>query len=177
MEGTYDFIIFHFEDETQEFGNEKTINLSKLKGKRIGGHIHVGGKNYVPSPIPNKSNEVLPERYLYLLDTETKELEKILIPNFLDYQSVNLYEDIKPSNALYTVYEIRNYVNKEEAISYYRKKYGEDFFINKMVKQSLTESSEHKRSEKVRSTKELWEDYKKEKKVNKEVDKIVTSLL
>ena len=46
-----------------------------------------------------------------------------------------------------------------------------------MVKQSLTESSEHKRSEKVRSTKELWEDYKKEKKVNKEVDKIVTSLL
>jgi len=177
--GNYDFILFHFEDETQDFGGGKGINLSKLKGRRIGGHIHTGGQNYITSPLPNKSSEVLPERYLYLLDTETKEVEKIIIPHFLDYKVAKYPEKVirGESEAPFINWEIRDYVNKEEALKYYREQWGEDFFVHKMVKQTLVESSEHQRSEKVRSIKELWQEYKLEKKVDENVNKIVSSLI
>uniref|UniRef100_UPI00405639D6 metallophosphoesterase n=1 Tax=Candidatus Electrothrix sp. TaxID=2170559 RepID=UPI00405639D6 len=176
--GEYDFIIFHFEDETQSFGDNQGINLSKIKGKRIGGHIHVGGENYLMSPVPNKSNEILPERYLYLLDTETSEIEKILIPNFLDYGVVNYPNPIeKKSDALYTAWEIRDYVNKQDALSLYKEQWGDNFFIHKMSRKGLVESSDTERSNKVRTIKELWSDYKSSNKIDSNVSKLVENAL
>lgn len=173
-EGVYDLILFHFEDETQDFGNGGSINI-KLKGKRVGGHIHVGGQNYITSPLPNKSNEVLPERHIYIYDTETKEIEKEIIPNFLDYKVVKFPEPIerRDEDTPFVAFEIRDYVNKEEALKLYREQWGEDFYVHKMVKQTLLESGDTERSDKVRSVLELWEDYKNNNKVDKKVSEIV----
>ncbi len=178
LTGNYDFVFFHFEDETMSFGEaSKFIDISKIKGKRIGGHIHVGGDNYLESPVPNKSNEMLDKRHVYLLDTETKVIEEIEIPSFIEYQTINYPDlpEIKPN--ILVNYEIKDYVNKNESIKFYKDKFGDDFFIYKMHRKSLQESSDNVRSDKVRTIPELWKDYKIEKKVHRKVASIVETYI
>lgn len=173
MDTETDFVLFHFEDETMNFGNNKFVDL-KVKGKRFGGHIHVGGDNYLPSPVPNKKNEVLDRRYVVLINLETGTWEEIDIPNFLDFQTVKYPNSLPEKRAEYTALIVTDVLDKEEA----QKKYDEEsYFIREMRRPELQNKEELEKSGKVRSVKELWEEFTNKKKINKEVSSLVSSKL
>lgn len=178
--GDYDFIFTHIADETQDFGGGHGIDISKLKGTRLQGHIHTGGKGYVTSPLPHKSSEVLDHRYLYKINLETKEVEEIEIPKFMTYESVKYPEpvDFSKLDCDLVNLEIRDYVNKEEAYNFYKEQFEKEdklFFVYKMIKKRFSENGEEDRvrSDKVRSIKEIYLDFKRDKKLNPNVANIM----
>ena len=175
LEGNYDFILHHFEDETQDFGSGKGIKL-KLKGERIGGHIHVGGKGYLESPIPNKTSEMLEKRNVILLDTSTKQKELVELPDFLRFETIDYPNDIDNFNTN-TYYTLSEVTDKEIALNHYKEKYP-NIHIKEVRKKSLRTFSDSEDEEKsVRTIKELWNDYKNNNKLDSNVAKIIENQL
>lgn len=174
LSGTYDFILTHVSDETQNFGGTEGINLSNLKGERLQGHIHTGGKGYVESPLPNKTSEVLKERNLRVLNLETKEVLKRKIPQFLEYITVVYPEKITKSFSESLInLTITEAPDKTLALDHYKKEYP-DAFIKEVRKKVLKEiPKEGISSKKVRPIKELWDSFSTENKVDKEVSTLV----
>lgn len=169
-----DYVAFHFEDETMDFGSNKTIDLSKIKGKRIGGHIHTGGKNYLPSPVPNNASEQLERRYGLLINLDTGVIEEIDYPKNLKYVTISYNEEI-PTNILESypniALTITDVLDKEKLIEKYSNV--ENVYIRKMVSASNLNKVEINKKGKIRKMEEYWADYKKEKKVNLNVSKII----
>lgn len=181
MEGSYDFVVTHIQDHTQKFSeDDESIDTRKLKGERIQGHIHLPSPGYPGSPVPNKSSEVAEARFVWLVDTETKEIEKIMIPTFLDYAVIDYPKEItiKPKEGTYVNFMINNYEgDRFSVLEKYRKEWGDNFFVYKMVRKSVQENSDHERMQKIETTKELWDRYVKTKRVKSDISKIVSGLL
>ncbi|MBD3216569.1 MAG: hypothetical protein GF311_28400 [Candidatus Lokiarchaeota archaeon] len=87
-EDSYDFVFYHFPDETEQmFG--KFIDISQIKGKKLGGDIHIQSERYIGPPTKTRFTEKGQENRLLSVDLATKKLDSIPLPNFLDYISVN----------------------------------------------------------------------------------------
>ena len=180
--GDYDIIATHIQDENNTmFGNNQSINISKLKGQRIQGHLHAIKDNkdgYVNSPLANTKAEILDKRYCFLYDIETKTIEKIEIPNFLNYSEVVYPEPItvnKEENS-YTLYTIREVTDKQTVIDFYRQT-NPNIYIKEIVKKKLQTMTEQYESQAQKSILDFFNEYSQENKLNQEVQSIITELL
>ena len=165
-EGDYDVVFGHIEDETQEFGSSTGIDISKLKGTRIQGHIHIGGKGYLESPVPNKTNEMLDHRYVYLLDIETKNIEKVEVPDLLRFETVRYPDLPKTTSSKYLFLDILDSIDRTKTEELYSH---DNTFIRSIRGKQLVNSKVLERSGKVRTVEEMWKTFKTEKEIDKNV--------
>ena len=179
MQGEYDIIISHIQDETQAFisNDPNSINISKLKGERIQGHLHAVKNNvsgYVNSPLANTKGEVLDKRYCFLYDIETKIIEKVEIPNFLNYSELSYPEKLtnEKIGEFFTLFTIKDYTDKQTAIDFYRKD-NPNLYIKEMIKKKLQSVSDEYKSQSKKSIKDFFEDYSSENKISKELSNII----
>jgi hypothetical protein len=173
-EGSYSFISHHFEDETMNFGTNNYIDISKIKGTRVGGHLHTGPEGYLPSPVPNTKAEMLDERYGLLINVDTWEIEKIIYPKNLAYVSIDYEEDI-PKNILEEYPLIALTVNNVLDESKIREKYTnyENVHIRRLNTSSYMNKEEIKKEGKVRPLEEYWNIFKKERNVKPNVISLI----
>jgi hypothetical protein len=110
-----DFICYHFEDETM---GKKGIDISYLKGKRLGGHIHCSQKNYeIGMPIISRYDERDQNNNLFCIQKDKQFF--IDIPKFIDYYSLNYGELPNKTLAKYPIWDINNAVSRKQALTFY----------------------------------------------------------
>ena len=143
------FIFHHVEDESISFGKHKQgIDLSYLKGKRIGGHIHTQSKGYeLPMPIISRYDEKGQTPELGLIDLKTGKLSTFAIPKFLDYLEVTYPNDLPKTELKYPIWDVLDSPTKKEGIEYYSKRSEIPFHFRKIhKKETLVENSLEKTS-------------------------------
>jgi hypothetical protein len=114
-----DFICYHFEDETINFGkSKKGIDLSYLKGKRLGGHVHCVQKNYeLGMPIISRYDERGQKNNLFCI--REKETFFLDIPKFVDYYSINYGESIPTVDAKFPIWDILDAPSRKQVKEFY----------------------------------------------------------
>ena len=172
-----DFLFYHFPDETQAFGGiANGINLSWFKtGQLVGGDIHIQTNRYIGTPFPTRKDEAGQTGHLLIIDTETKKVEYVEVPQFMDYPVVKygkdlpeskyprayIFEDAPSRGAVYSRYEI------EEPSIYHEIKVKED-----ASKSILTgDSTEGK------TVKDFFKELAEKKKIKKAVQEKVAEVL
>lgn len=103
-----DYILYHFEDETIQYGGHKNgINISYLRGKRIGGHIHKSQTNYeLGMPVLSRYDERGDKNTLFSIENNVESF--IEIPKFLDYYSVEYGQELPAVEAKYPIWDVLN---------------------------------------------------------------------
>ena len=114
-----DYVCYHFEDETINFGkNRKGIDISYLKGKRLGGHVHCSQKNYeIGMPIISRYDERNQKNNLFCI--KDKEEFFIDIPKFIDYYSVEYGKKLSEIEAKYPIWNIESAPSRKQAKEFY----------------------------------------------------------
>jgi hypothetical protein len=130
----YDFIFTHLADETQTL-DRSHLDLSSLKGIRVSGHIHQFGKGYLGSTVITRYDERKKDSFLAVIDMDTKGIEYVKIPTYLDYVNVVYPEKITPEelrkenpDLRYALFTVTNSIDKEITKAYY-----EDLFKESRV--------------------------------------------
>lgn len=105
-----DIMYGHFTDETQMMFGEG-IDVSYLNPKvRFLGHIHHKSKNYLGTPTITRSDEAHKKSYISLYDIDTKKIDDIEVPMFLDFDDIQFDElssyKEKDYPIIYDVYNI-----------------------------------------------------------------------
>jgi len=172
----YAFIFGHITD-VDIFG--EIVNIDYLKGKKILGHVHSKnfGKSFLGSPYILSKNEQGEDKQLLLIDLETKELEYVKIPKFLDYYKVTYPNEVKiPTNCEYPIFEIY----KAPSIDIAKEKY-KNLIIKKngihLEKSDTKISLENSANSDKLSIKEHFENFEKENKIDKEVSNLIREVL
>jgi hypothetical protein len=180
----YDFTFGHIMDETKAFGNTKLYcDLSYIEtGVRVFGHDHtcdmINGGNYLGAVTLNSSNEKGRTPYIAIIDTDTKEYNLIEIPKWLDYNEVIYPNDLPSPIANYTIYSVKDSIDKKETIDYYSKqsleRYNTPFYYNEIEKRidSNNVSVERKELDN-KSLLDYYNEMEVEKNINPDVSKIV----
>jgi DNA repair exonuclease SbcCD nuclease subunit len=137
-----DFVLYHFEDQTISFGKEKTgIDISYLKGKKIGGHIHKSQKNYeLGMPVLWREDEKGESPTLGMIKTD-KSFSFIEVPKILDFYTVN-YGDRFISKSELSFITVENATSYEDAYNLYVKGKENKVFLKKVLKVQLYDTSE-----------------------------------
>lgn len=132
-----DLVFHHLEDETIAFGkNKQGINLSKWKGKRIGGHIHKSQKNYeLGMPVQSRVDEKGQKNNLFCIDGNKESY--ISIPKFLDYYDVEYGEPLPKVEAQFPIWDIHNAPSPSEARKFYFGNYIRKVFIKNKKESSI----------------------------------------
>jgi len=168
----YDFIFTHLQDETIKFSedDENFIDLSFLKGQRMSGHIHKRQKGYLGSVLINNFAEKGKDSFIALIDTETKEIEYVEVPRFLDYNTIE-YTDAYPADILdnkFVIYDIENAPSKEAAenkfIGLYIREGG--IHLKKSKEEMKIEDSEKRENKNIN---DMFDDFCKKEKVSKKI--------
>jgi len=141
----YDYAFAHLMDETKDFGGGKGIDLSYLNIKqRVFGHDHNfdldKGGNYLGSISPNSYTERDSKKYIYEIDTETKEGNYIEVPVFLGYKEVEYPNPLPESEYDYTIWTIKESLDKGQTILFYSK--NDDFYYRRIEKKKSKEEKE-----------------------------------
>lgn len=171
LEGSYDYIFGHIEDETQHFG-DKYCNLINIKGKRLFGHIHTPDiqKNghYLGSCIKNSSTEKDDQKYLALINDE---LKIITIPSFMTYKTIKYGEKLENIKEL-VMLNVTEAPTKQDAISLYE---SSNVKCNKVTteRQQFLETSKTVKNR----DKDIWKEFCKEKNIKSSVQKLCENLL
>jgi len=147
---SYDYAFGHLMDETRDFGGGKGIDLSYLNIKqRVFGHDHNfdldKGGNYLGSVSPNSYTERDSKKYIYEIDTETKEGNYIEVPVFLGYQEVEYPNPLPEKKYKYVIWTVKESLDKGQTIKFYEKeceKSGEEFFYRRIEKKKSKEEKE-----------------------------------
>lgn len=117
-----DYLFGHFNDRDL-FGYE--INIDYIKCKKFLGHVHLHNEddNYAGVPVITRYDERnsngIKTGFIYIIDLETDEIEKVKVPNFLDYINIdyedidNIDEIIENSNIKWPIIDICNVPNKQ----------------------------------------------------------------
>ena len=176
----YDFIFTHLQDETIKFSedDENSIDLSFLKGQRMSGHIHKFQKGYLGSVLINNFAEKGKDSFIALIDTETKEIEYVKVPNFLQYNTID-YSDNFPTNIpnnVFVIYDIENAPSKEAAENKFVGLYIRDggIHLKKSKEELKMEESEKKDN---RTINDFFDDFCKKEKVSKKIKQKVGSYI
>ena len=132
-----DYVCYHFEDETQH-----GIDISYLKGKRFGGHIHTQCKNYeLPMPITSRYDERGLDNGIYNL-TEDK---IISVPKLIDYYDIEYGDEVEIGLAIFPMINIKNAPSKSLAQEKYKDNYIHEIkVVNKKQKEIINKSDEKK---------------------------------
>ena len=107
LEGRYDLILGHFSDQSL-FG-EEIILSDKLYGKKILGHVHIHNKgdNFIGVPLCSQATEK--EKSRRLIAVYEAGAVDLVIPNFLDFETLDYNSQPLPLNAgEYRIYDIVN---------------------------------------------------------------------
>lgn len=160
-----DYLFYHFEDEINAFHAHNAVDLSLMKGKRCGGHLHMILPGYeLGMPVNHRYDERGQKNTLLSINTNTLEEKIVEVPKFLDYYSVSYPDALPEVDAVFPIWDIENCNLKEEDIKSY---YGDIFIrqINKEFKKEVSESKKVKNAERL-SMKEWFELFVKEKKID-----------
>jgi hypothetical protein len=169
----FDFIFYHFADDTVAFGKEKGYDISYLRGKRMGGDIHLASSNYLGVPIPTRKDERGQKGKIAIIDTVTKAVEYVDVPVFLDFY-ITPYGETAPRNKEgFEVTYITEAPSIGDAYSTYK-----DYHIGGVtLKQQMVNASSQKSSGSVLSIKEYLDQFISEKKVSDGVSTILKRTL
>lgn len=121
--GHFEFNGFPFDKTTVSECKEKISRSSfNMYGRVLSGHYHIQSKKdnviYLGTPCQLTWIDENIEKYIYILDTETDELEEILIPYTLYHKyDLEKYEDIVPS-----------FLSGKRVIFYYDDNIEKDYF-------------------------------------------------
>lgn len=154
-----EYVLYHFDDESV---SSKGINLSYLKGKRLGGHEHLSRENYeLGMPINSCYTEREQKNNLYFIDLQHN-TTLIDIPRFVDYYSVEYGQDLPEVEATFPIWNIENAPSKKQGELFYKEKYPSIYIhevhvVNKKKKEIKKENS------KSTSQVEFLEEYTKER--------------
>lgn len=176
LSGKYDYIFGHIMDETQSFGNKKTVcDLSNLQGTKLFGHVHSPNKltdgNYLGSAVKNSSTEKDDQKILAYI-TETG-CEYVNVPSFMEFETVNYGEEPKNTDKL-VLLNILDAPTKHEAETYYESKYPKAK-CNKVItrRKAVLETQVVERA----SEEASWEAFCKEKDLPENVKRICEKVL
>ena len=132
-----DYVCYHFEDETQH-----GIDISYLKGKRFGGHIHTQCKNYeIPMPITSRYDERGLDNGIYNL-TENK---IIPVPKLIDYYDIEYGEEIPAGLAMFPIINIKNAPSKQLAQEKYKDNYIHEIYVVNKKKEKIVSCVDEKK--------------------------------
>lgn len=184
----FDYAFGHLMDETRSFGKNKGIDLSKYKIKqRVFGHDHNfnldSGGSYLGSISPNSLAENGQKKYIYRIDCTTGDGVAIEVPVFLGYQEVEYPNPLPEETNKYTIWTVKNALDKGQAIEFYRKECvdkGQDFFYRRIEKKKTKseEEIEARKSNKGQSTiPEYLSNYKEKVELEDTVYTIVESIV
>jgi len=120
----YDFIFHHLEDENNHFG-KKYVDLSKLKGDRIAGHIHIATNDYIGTPFPTRYDEKDQKGKIIEIAIESKEKIQHNIPMFINYIDIEYPNDLVFNSEGLSYFTIKNAIDYIAAKDYYINKYKE----------------------------------------------------
>jgi len=144
-----DYILYHFDDETIQYGKHKTgIDISYLKGTRVGGHIHKSQKNYeLGMPVQSRFDEKGEKNNLLSIADKATYIE---VPKFLDYYEVEYGKDLPKVEALYQIWDIKNAPSNKQARKFYKEKYSSihirDIEVKEQKEDEITHKGETKKS-------------------------------
>lgn len=185
----FDYCFAHIFDETRRFSeNQKVCDLSNLKIKqKVFGHDHGfdldKNGHYLGSIHPNSSTEKDKRPHFYIIDMETGEGKFLELPRFLNYYDVKYPDKLTEFEDEFIILRITDYLDKEEAISYYDKQMkdqGKGFYVRRMERKRLSESlgeSESKDSDNSISIKQHLENYFLSKKIDTDVADIIRNTI
>ncbi len=132
-----DYVCYHFEDETQ-----RGIDISYLKGKRFGGHIHTQCKNYeLPMPITSRYDERGLDNGIYNL-TEDK---IISVPKLIDYYDIEYGDEIPIGLAMFPMINIKNAPSKQLAQEKYKDNYIHEIYVVNKKKEKIVSYVDEKK--------------------------------
>mgnify|MGYP001290758368 FL=1 len=132
-----DYVCYHFEDETQH-----GIDISYLKGKRFGGHIHTQCKNYeLPMPITSRYDERGLDNGIYNL-TENK---IISVPKYIDYYDFEYGDEIPIGLVMFPMINIKNAPSKQLAQEKYKDNYIHEIYVVNKKKEKIINKSDEKK--------------------------------
>lgn len=132
-----DYVCYHFEDETQH-----GIDISYLKGKRFGGHIHTQCKNYeLPMPITSRYDERGLDNGIYNL-TEDK---IISVPKLIDYYDIEYGDEIPIGLAMFPMINIKNAPSKQLAQEKYKDNYIHEIYVVNKKKEKIVSCVDEKK--------------------------------
>ena len=132
-----DYVCYHFEDETQH-----GIDISYLKGKRFGGHIHTQCKNYeLPMPITSRYDERGLDNGIYNL-TENK---IISVPKLIDYYDIEYGDEIPIGLAMFPMINIKNAPSKQLAQEKYKDNYIHEIYVVNKKKEKIVSCVDDKK--------------------------------
>lgn len=116
IERKWDYILGHYNDETETlFGDY--IDTSKLKGKRILGHIHFPRGNYIGTPIITRRDERGNNNRILL--HEKGILSTHSTPRFLDYYEVKYPNSLFEVEAMFPIWDIVDAPNESAVYELY----------------------------------------------------------
>lgn len=132
-----DYVCYHFEDETQ-----RGIDISYLKGKRFGGHIHTQCKNYeLPMPITSRYDERGLDNGIYNL-TEGK---IISVPKLIDYYDIEYGDEVPIGLAMFPMINIKNAPSKQLAQEKYKDNYIHEIYVVNKKKEKIVSCVDEKK--------------------------------
>ncbi len=132
-----DYVCYHFEDETQH-----GIDISYLKGKRFGGHIHTQCKNYeLPMPITSRYDERGLDNGIYNL-TEGK---IISVPKLIDYYDIEYGDEIPIGLAMFPMINVKNAPSKQLAQEKYKDNYIHEIYVVNKKKEKIVSCVDEKK--------------------------------
>ncbi|MDA3855370.1 MAG: hypothetical protein PF569_03865 [Candidatus Woesearchaeota archaeon] len=179
-----DFCFAHIMDETRDFGGHKGIDLSYLNiNQRVFGHDHNfnldKGGSYLGSISPNSYTERDQKKYMYVIDTDTKESEAIEIPVYVGYKEVTYPDNLAESNYKYTIWTVKEALDKKQAIDYYKSQ-DEDFYYRRIERkktQKEIDIEENRGDNDNISLSEYFKLYRKQSGLSDKVSDIVETIL
>ena len=131
-----DYVCYHFEDETQG-----GIDISYLKGKKLGGHIHTQHKNYeLPMPITSRYDERGLPNGIYNLTEDSI----IKTPKFIDYYDVEYGEELKECDAKFPLININNAPSKNLAKEMYKNNYIHEIYVVNKKREKIRQHANEK---------------------------------
>jgi len=113
-------VLYHFDDKSV---SNKGIDISYLKGRKIGGHEHLVSDNYfLGMPINSCYTEKGQKNNILGIDSQ-HHYNIIDVPTFVDYYDVEYGQDLPTVEAQFPIWNIINAPSKKQGEFYYRDKY------------------------------------------------------
>lgn len=133
-----DYVCYHFEDETQG-----GIDISYLKGKKLGGHIHTKCKNYeLPMPITSRYDERGLDNGLYNLDED----KIIPAPKLIEYYDVEYGDEVGVGLTPFPLLNILNAPSKSLAEEKYKDNYIHEIYVVNKKREKIRDYHEGKKT-------------------------------
>ena len=172
------FVVYHFEDETQFVGFErKGIDLRFIKEDitRIGGHIHISSNNYIGVPYATRKDES--GQKCKILEWDGTELNVIEYPELIKWVKISA-EDIKTtrfSSKVNYILDVCNVKSIDELIDFIASK--DNLFLDnyELLFGEERQISEEKTSN-VNNVKEFLKVYISQNKVDKETSEYLLGM-